>query len=56
MSLHLSARFPAVALIVAALGLLLLFIAFKKDPWRELGKAMLWGGIFSALFFSAGSC
>lgn len=55
MNIHLGAHFPFVPIVAAAVGLALLVIT-TKAPFPELGKAMLWGGTFAALFASSGGC
>lgn len=57
MNVHLSAHFPLIQIVVAALGLLILVFLMDKKSWAvELGKALLWAGAFAALFSAAGSC
>jgi hypothetical protein len=54
MNLHGSTHFPVVPVVAAALGAFLLLA--ERKPWAEIGKALLWGGIFAALFASSSSC
>ena len=55
MNVSFSAHFPIVQIAVAAAGLIA--IIFGKPGWvQELGKAMLWAGLFAALFAASGSC
>jgi len=57
MNLHGSAHLPIVPVVVAGVGLLVLFLTNdRKATASELGKALLWGGAFAALFAAAGSC
>lgn len=55
MNLHLSAHFPLIQIVVAAGGVFVMAVT-TKQPWAEVGKAMLWSGAFAALFAAAGSC
>lgn len=55
MNTHLSAHFPLIPVVAAGIGIALMVIT-SKEPWREVGKTLLWGGTFAALFASSGSC
>lgn len=55
MNIHLGAHFPLIPIVASGVGAALLFIT-NKAPWPEVGKALLWGGAFAALFASSGSC
>ncbi len=55
MNAHLSAHLPLVPIVAACVGVALMVIT-TKQPWNEVGKALLWGGAFAALFASSGSC
>ncbi len=55
MNVHIGAHFPLIPIVAGAAGVVLLVIT-SKEPWRELGKALMWGGSFAALFASSGGC
>ncbi len=52
MNLHMNAHFPIVP-VVAAVGGVFIMAMTAKDPWREVGRALLWGGAFAALLASS---
>lgn len=56
MNTHLSAHFPTIQVVAFAIGAVVMKITNKDTPWYEIGKAVLWGGAFSALFAASGSC
>jgi len=57
MNLHASAHLPIVPVVAAVAGLVVLFVTSeRKATALELGKSLLWGGTFAALFAAAGSC
>ncbi len=51
MNLHMNAHFPLVPVCAAVLGVLMLAFV-TKAPWSEVGRALLWGGVFAALLAS----
>lgn len=59
MNVHGSAHLPVVPAVAFVAGLLILAL-MRKDPthgWQwELGRSLLWGGAFAALFASSGAC
>jgi hypothetical protein len=55
MNTHFSAHLPIVPIVAGVAGAIIIGIT-TKQPWAEIGKALLWGGAIAALFASSGSC
>lgn len=55
MNAHAAVHLPIVPIAAAVVGAFLMVIT-TKQPWSEVGKALLWGGTFAALFSATGSC
>lgn len=52
MNLHANAHLPIVPVVAAVAGAALVALT-SKEPWKEIGRALLWGGTFAALLASS---
>lgn len=52
MNMHMNAHFPIVPVVAAAVGVVVIALT-TKEPWREVGRALLWAGAFAALLASS---
>jgi hypothetical protein len=52
MNFHANAHLPIVPVVAAAVGAAL-YAFVKNKPLVEIGRALLWGGSFAALFASS---